>query len=276
MRFGKYEHFADISPAAYELTRKKEIAKRNIQNMLSKTDFANEIADEKLPNVVTQHSSHMIKRGAGVDPETQTNKAVNIAIANKSLNMLLIKPGETFTFWGRVGHATKKRGFKEGRVLQGDRLVVGTGGGLCNLANTIHYMVLHTPLDVTEFHSHSDALAPDEGERKPFANGTSVCYNSVDYRFTNNTDQTFQLLLWCDGDELCGEIRSEREVPYSYRLVEEGHHFHKEGEKFYRISKIYRETVDKSSGETVDKKLVLNNHSEVMYDYSLIPQELIK
>ena len=59
----------------------------------------------------------------------------------------------------------------------------GLGGGLCNLANTIYWIVLHSPLEVTEFHQHSDALAPNEGKRMPFSSGTSVCYNNVDYRF---------------------------------------------------------------------------------------------
>ena len=276
MLFAKNKHFSDLGPLAYEISLNKEIIRRNIQNARSNEIFAKEIADEKLPNVVASHSSNMIKRGPGVDPETQENKAINIKIANKSLNQMIIHPGETFTFWGTVGHATKKRGFKEGRIIQGSHLVTGTGGGLCNLANTINYMVLHTPLDITEFHSHSDALAPDQGERKPFANGTSVCYNSVDYRFKNNTDQDFQLLLWTEGDELCGEIRSEKEIPYSYRLVEDDHHFSKEGEKFYRISKIFRETIDKETNEVIKKELILDNHSEVMFDYSLIPEELIR
>lgn len=276
MILGKYKHFSDISPTAYAISLKKEMVKRHIQNALTKETFAKEIASEKLPNVVTSYSSNMIKRGPGVDPETQTNKAVNIQIAGGKMNQMIIHPGETFTFWGTVGHATKRRGFKEGRILQGSRLVKGTGGGLCNLANTVHYLVLHSPLDVTEFHSHSDALAPDQGERKPFANGTSVCYNSVDYRFKNNTDQDFQLLIWCDGDMLCGEIRSEREIPYSYRLVEEDHHFEKEGDKYFRISKIYRETIDKESGEVINRELVLDNHSEVLFDYDLIPKDLIR
>lgn len=71
----------------------------------------------------------------------------------------------------------------------------GLGGGLCNLGNTIHLLVLHSPLTVTEFHSHSDALAPDHGKRVPFSSGTSVSYNYIDYRFKNNTDQNVQLLL---------------------------------------------------------------------------------
>ena len=155
-----------------------------------------------------------------------------------------------------------------------NHLLPGIGGGLCNLANTIHRVVLLSPLTVTEFHKHSDALAPDEGARVPFSSGTSVFYNNGDYRFKNETDQTFQLLLWCDADNLYAALRCEHQLPYTYRIVEEGHYFQQEGDKYYRASKIYKETLD---GDTVvAKELVLDNHSEVMYDYGLIPKEQIR
>ena len=50
----------------------------------------------------------------------------------------------------------------------------------------------------------------------------------------------------------------------------------KEGEKYFRVSKIYRENIDKESGEVIKKELLLDNHSEVMYDYSMIPQDQIR
>ena len=82
--------------------------------------------------------------------------------------------------------------------------------------------------------------------------------------------------MWCDAEKLYGELRSERTFPYRFELVEEDHHFHKEGDKYYRISKIYKNTIEKSTGKIVDRQLVLDNHSEVMYDYALIPEELIR
>lgn len=33
------------------------------------------------------------------------------------------------------------------------------------MANMIHWLVLHTPLEVTELHHHSDALFPDVKRR---------------------------------------------------------------------------------------------------------------
>lgn len=265
-----------MNPFFYKISEKKEIIKRKLQDKKSGETFARKSNEKKLPNLVAEHSSGLIKRGKGIDPTLQYNKAVNIELAGKAINGITIHPGETFSFWTAVGNTTKRRGYLDGRVIEGNKIKPGIGGGLCNLANSLHYMVLHSPLDVTEFHNHSDALAPDHGERVPFATGTSVSYNNVDYRFKNNTDQSFQLVAWCENETQYTELRSEREIPYSYRLVEENHRFRKEGDKYFRVSKIYRETIDKKTGEVIKKELLLDNHSEVMYDYSMIPKDQIR
>ncbi|MDE6797443.1 MAG: VanW family protein, partial [Ruminococcus sp.] len=103
-----------------------------------------------------------------------------------------------------------------------------------------------------------------------------ISYNYIDYRFRNNTDQNIQLLVWCDGDRLYGELRSEREFPYRFEVVEENHHFRKEGDKYYRVSKIYKNTIDRKTNKITDRKLILDNHSEVMFSYDMIPEEQIK
>lgn len=276
MLWNKNKLFCDINPTCYAISEQKEIVKRHIKNLFSKETYARTISGDKLPNVVSTHSSNLIKKGKDIDVTLQENKAVNIKLASSKISGLVIYPGEVFSFWRTVGSTTKRKGYKDGRVLVNKKLTAGIGGGLCNLVNTIHCLVLHSPLDVIEFHSHSDALAPDNGKRIPFSSGTSVNYNYIDYQVKNNTGQPMQLLLWCDDEKLYGELRSEQALAQQYELLEEGHHFHKEGEKYYRISKIYKLTLDKASGELLDKKLVLDNHSEVMYDYALIPQEQIQ
>jgi len=83
-------------------------------------------------------------------------------------------------------------------------------------------------------------------------------------------------LLWCEGETLHAQLRSERPYPRTYEIFEEDHHFKKEGDKFFRNSKIYRNIKDAKTGEILGKELILDNHSEVMFDYSLIPEELIR
>lgn len=272
----KRRNFCDINPVFFELSKQKGIINRLLKDVFSKETFAKEGRQEKLPNLVSEHSSNIIKKGKGIDVTLQENKGVNLGIASGKINGIVIHPGQVFSFWKMVGHATKRKGYKDGRVISKNGLKPGTGGGLCNLANTINLMVLNSPLSIIELHTHSDALAPDEGERVPFSSGTSVSFNYIDYRFKNNTDQDVQLLLWCEDGKLRGELRSERAFPYSYELVEEGHHFEKEGDQYYRVSKIYRQVTEKTTGKVVAKELIWDNHSLVMFDHSLIPKELLR
>ncbi len=268
--------FCEISPTCYAISLQKEIIKRHIKNITHAGRLARSKSEKHLPNLIAEHSSNMIKRAPGINLEHQENKAVNIAIAGSRISGIIIHPGEEFSFWHLVGKTTKRKGYKEGRIIRNNKLVTGTGGGLCNLANTIHLLVLDSPLTVTEFHKHSDALAPDQGRRVPLSAGTSVSYNNLDFRFRNDTQQDYQLLVWCAGEELHAQLRSETAISHRYSLIEEDHHFRKEGDKYYRISKIYRQTWDKVTGEPLEKKLILDNHSEVMFDPSLIPQDQIR
>lgn len=276
MRKIKRRNFCDLSPTCYKISLQKEILKRNLKDMTCGETFSKELREERLSNLVAEHDSGLIKRGPGIDPVLQENKAVNIEIACRSINGMVVRPGETFSFWHTVGNTTKKKGYKDGRVIVANKLMPGIGGGLCNLANTLNLIVLESPLDITELHYHSDALAPDVGERVPLSTGTSVSYNNIDYRFKNNTDQEIQLCAWCENERLYAELRSEREFPFTYRIVEEDHHFAKEGENWYRISKIYREKLDRQTGKLLGRELLLDNHSQVMYDPALIPKELVR
>ena len=268
--------FCEISPVTYKISLNKEIFKRHIKNIVSKDKIAKTYSKKELPNIVKSHSSILIRQLHGVDIKLQENKVTNIELACKKINGIIIHPNEVFSYWCTVGKASKERGYKEGLVISKNGLTSGYGGGLCQMANMIHWLVLNSPLQVIELHHHSDALFPDERRRVPFGTGTSISYNNIDYRFKNTTDQDIQILVWCEKGDLCGELRSEHEFPYRYKIVEENHHFKKENNKYYRISQVYRLVIDRKTEEVVKKELILDNHSEVMYDYSLIPQDQIR
>lgn len=269
------KQFCQSGPWAFALSVKKEILRRHIRNLCSKEVFAKTKQTQPLPVTLYESRANVIKRAPGVDLVTQFNKADNIRLACQNMNGLVIRPGETFSFWLAVGKPSKRRGFKEGRVLILGKLKTGIGGGLCNLSNTVHLAVLNSPLTVTEVHMHSDALAPDTGERVPLANGTSVSYNYVDFRCKNNTSQSFQLMLSCEGEELECKLCAQQENVYNYRLEERDRCFRKKGDKYYQYSKIYRIATDRKTGELQSEELIWENRSEVLYDYALIPQELI-
>lgn len=268
--------FCDISPACYKISVWKCCRIREIKDFFSREKFAAQKSSDLLPNVVKGHTSVLVRRLEGVDMRLQENKVTNIALAAAKINGIIVRPGETFSFWRTVGKTAEKQGYKEGLVIyRGGKLGSGIGGGLCQMANMVHWLVLNSPLTVTELHHHSDALFPDERRRVPFGTGTSVLNNYIDYRFKNTTDQTVQLVTWIEDGELCGELRSERQYPCRYKLYEEDNRFVEESGKWYRLSKVWRSVIDRSTGEELRRELILDNHSLVMYDPVLIPPEQI-
>lgn len=236
-------------------------------NKVKGVRFAANQSDEVLPVTVYKHNSLIRRRLGNVNMELQENKAVNLSLAAPLLNHILIRPGETFSFWRLVGKTSEKRGYKEGLQLTKEKPTSGIGGGMCQMTNLIHWMVLHSPLTIVEHHHHDGVdMFPDFGRVVPFGTGTSIFYNYLDYRVKNDTDVTFQLVIYTTDEYLCGELRSDNDIPYSYHIFTEDEHFEKEDDVFYRCGRVYRRTIDKHTGNEVSSELVRTNHAKVMYE----------
>ncbi|HOP11230.1 MAG TPA: VanW family protein [Oscillospiraceae bacterium] len=199
--------------------------------------------------------------------QLQENKAVNLSLAAPKLSGILIKPGQTFSFWLLVGSASAKRGYKEGLTITAGRATKGIGGGMCQLTNLIHWMVLHTDLTVTELHHHDRFdLFPDFNRQVPFGTGTSILYNYLDYQVKNETDITYQLIIYTTDEYLCGEIKADRNQPYVYHIKSQNEFFSKEPDGVYRNGEILRVKVDPVTGNHIETKILRKNHAKVAYD----------
>ena len=261
--------FCEISPLTYQISMYKCITMRHIKNILSKEKFAKTKTKELLPVVVYKHNSLIRRKLGNVDLQLQENKAVNLSIAAPKITNIIIKPGETFSLWYLVGKCGKRQGYKEGLTIDNNKPSKGIAGGMCQLSNLIHWMILHTELEITEHHHHDNLdLFPDFKRVIPFGTGTSIMYNYLDYRFKNNTDNTYQLIIYTTAEYLCGELRSNKEEKYSYHIHAEGIFFSRENGVVYRNGKVYRTKIDKTTGNTITKELIRENHAKVCYDTS--------
>lgn len=272
---GQRKLFCEYGPVCYQLSLWKEALRKRARDARRGFRPARTRQSDSLPALIKGHRSPVVRRLAGVEVSLQENKRTNLALAVAEMDGVVLLPGEEFSFWALVGAPAARKGYLPGLAISKGRLGSAVGGGLCQLGNLIHYLVLNSPLEVTELHHHSDALFPDERRRVPFGTGTSLFYPHVDYRFRNSTGQKVQLRLWLEEDDLCGELRAQRPFPFRYRLVETGHRFVKEGEDYYRRSQVWRVTLDRATGAELGRELVLDNHSKVLYDHALIPQEEI-
>lgn len=263
----KRKLFCEISPLTYAISEKRCILMRSLKNLCSIKHLAKTKQKERLPYVIYRHNSLIRRRLGNVDMRLQENKAVNLSIAAPKINKILIRPGETFSFWYLVGNTTEKKGYKEGLTIFADHTEPGIGGGMCQMTNLIHWMVLHSDLKITEHHHHDGLdLFPDFQRKIPFGTGTSIMYNYLDYRFKNTTNRTYQLVIYMTPEYLCGELRADKPQRYKYHISAENVFFSRENGVVYRNGEVYRDKVDKVTGKHLEKKLIRLNHAKVLYD----------
>ncbi|MBE7018820.1 MAG: vancomycin resistance protein [Ruminococcaceae bacterium] len=259
--------FCELSPVTYCLSVQKNILTRHLKDLVSKQKFAKKKSADKLPVLVAEHQSVIRRTLGNVDMKLQENKAKNLSLAAPNVNGILIRPGEVFSLWKLLGKCKKSQGYLPGVTISNSNVSSGVGGGMCQLSNLIHWMILHSPLEIVEHHHHDGFdLFPDCDRRVPFGTGTSIAYNYLDYRFKNPTDDTFQLCVWTNDIRLCGELRSEKLPCCQYEIRVEDECFIKEADDVYRIGNVYRKCVDRKTGDTLWDECIRKNHAKVLYD----------
>ena len=268
--------FCEINSFTYGISVRKKRFVRSLSDAFSNKVYA-KMKEDKLQNLVYEHSSLIRRKLGNVDMHLQENKAVNLSLAAPKINGIIVKPKETFSFWRLVGECTAKAGYKEGLIIFSDKPSKGIGGGLCQFTNLIHWLILHSPLDIDEHHHHDGIdLFPDFGRQVPFGCGTSIVYNYLDYQFTNNTDCTFQLIVYVTDTHLCGELRVSKVLQESYHIKEEDAYFIKKYDEYYRRNKIIRQVVDKRTGNELRREVIKESNARVMYEEEFIDKSLLR
>lgn len=240
-------------------------ARRRLQWLRPGTTWARRQATGDLPVRVARHGSLLLRDLGPDEMRLQHNKVVNLRLASARTDGLLIRPGETFSFNRVVGNATRRKGYVEGMRLSNGEAVAGVGGGLCQLANLVHWIVLHSPLTVVERSEHSFDPFPDKGRVLPWGVGCSIVYNYVDLVVRNDTDLTFELRTWVGERHLRGELRADRTPAASYRVEARDERFVAHGGQVFRTNEIWRTAIDRRTGDPISDELVKRNCAVVKY-----------
>lgn len=240
--------------------------RRHLFWAMNRSRFAEKhTAGHLLPEIQYHHETPLLRQLKDVDMVYQYNKIVNLRLAVKRLDGLILRPGELFSYWKLIGRPSYRKGYVDGMVLRGGRVTMGVGGGLCQLSNLIYWMTLHTPLTVVERHRHGYDVFPDSNRTQPFGSGATCFYPYGDLMIRNETEDDFQLCLRVGTENLEGEWRSVRPGAYRYEVVERNHCMRSEYRGgFSRHNELYlrRYSLD---GGLLDEKLITENHALMMY-----------
>ena len=82
-------------------------------------------------------------------------RAINIHLAARALDGWVLLPNQVFSFDHTVGTRTARRGYREAPVIVNDELEPGVGGGVCQVATTVHAAAVYGGIEVVTRRSHS-------------------------------------------------------------------------------------------------------------------------
>lgn len=237
---------------------------------IDRNRYAKTKGPELLPFCIYETKSKLLNDNTGFDMKYQENKVFNLRLAAEPVNGILIRPGETFSFWQLVRYAEKDERYKDGLCVVNGELVTVPGGGLCHLSNLLFWTFLHTPFTIVERHPHQikDFLSPDEDE--PDGVDATVSEGWLDLKVKNNTNFTFQIEISIDGPYIYGRIFVDQAKGYRYEVINrDKSFFKKDGKTFERVS-VCRQEIDIKSKQVISENLLYTDVCEVGYP---LPEE---
>ncbi|MCX6784935.1 MAG: VanW family protein [Candidatus Komeilibacteria bacterium] len=154
-----------------------------------------------------------------------SNRRHNIATGAKSLQGLIIKPGEEFSLIEHLLPVASSTGYLQELVIKGDKTIPEYGGGLCQVGTTLFRATIAAGLPVLERRNHSYRVVYYE----PAGTDATIYDPKPDYRFKNDT--AGKILIWTriKGDSAYfefwgtsdGRVASQT-TPYVYNVVSPG------------------------------------------------------
>lgn len=125
------------------------------------------------------------------------NRVKNIQNGVRKIQGLLIAPGEEFSTVQATKPYTLAGGYFEEKIIIGNSVEDGIGGGLCQISSTLFRSVMNSALEITERRNHGFAVSYYNVNGKPGVDAT-IFDSKPDFRFRNDTDH--HILIWAEVD----------------------------------------------------------------------------
>ena len=140
------------------------------------------------PVFTTEQAAQLVDKMTVVSSFTTTYptsaaRHANITTGAMQFNDLVLAPGESFSFWDRLGPVSVDRGYAyAGAIInnRSDENVIG--GGLCQVSTTLFNAVARAGYDILERHAHGYYI-----DRYPLGFDAAVFEPGVDFQWKNDT-----------------------------------------------------------------------------------------
>lgn len=227
--------------------------------------YASKKSNTLLPYQLFETSCPMYNEATGFDMVYQENKVFNLKLAAETLDKLVIRPHETFSFWRVVRYADKYTPYKDGLIVVNGELKTAQGGGLCQMSNLLFLLFLHTPLTIVERHGHGIKDFPEPQSDAPIGADATISEGWLDLKIRNDTDTTFQLAISFEGDNICGRVFTDIDMETRFEVINGNPLYYRKGNKVFEEVDVIQNTISLISGKCISSIPLYINHCEIGY-----------
>lgn len=252
-------------PVLLPLRRKQRAFCFYLGMQLDKNRYTSSFSRAMLPYKVFETSCPLYNRNTGFDMVYQENKVFNLKLAAAQLHTLLIKPGETFSFWKAIRHADRQTPYKDGLTVTDGTLTTVYGGGMCQMSNLLFWMFLHTPLTILERRGHDVKEFPEPPSDAPMGVDATVSLGWIDLKVKNETEYTFQLCISFDEANITGSILSDQDMGCFYEVKNGGLSYYRKNNAVYEQVEVWRNRISGTADRIMDSVLAYKNVCEIRY-----------
>ena len=140
----------------------------------------------------------------------------NVRLAAKTINGLILLPGEEFSYNGSVGQRTAERGYQKAPAYSDGKSVMELGGGVCQVSSTLYKSVVLANLEILEHHNHTY-----ESAYIGLGMDATVSWDGPDFRFKNNSTYPVKIVANYDDGALTCKIRGAKLDDHKVQFVAE-------------------------------------------------------
>lgn len=220
---------------------------------------------EMLPHKLFSASNGLYNANMGFDMTLQGNKVFNSKLAARTLHGLLIRPGETFSFWQVVRSADRHTPYRAGSVVRNGKLCVAYGGGLCQLSNLLFWVLLHSPLVIVERQTHKVKDFPTLRNTEPEGVDATITEGWIDLKMRNDTTTTFQIAIDFDSENIFVSLFTDNATPTIHEIEGRDLVYFRAGEKLYQEITILRREIFADTREILSEEHLYTNLCRIGY-----------
>ena len=130
-----------------------------------------------------------------IGEELDADRNINLAQACKSINGIVLMPGQSFSYNKALGERTLANGYRPGKSFYGGKTVYTVGGGICQVSSALYYCALYADLEILERDFHGFMVS-----YMPHGLDAVVSWGTLDFRFRNNTDHPIYIYAFANGN----------------------------------------------------------------------------